>query len=72
MANAYKIVVGDMVDYMSTPARGWRVAKVTAVTSQTSLTLAWKNQDGTVTSIGATIPKWNRAVPRASNVWRPY
>lgn len=69
MANAYRIAVGDWVDYLDATPR-WRATKVTAVASQTSLTLAYVNGDGSKTAIGAGILK--RTSPTQTNVWRVY
>lgn len=80
MANAYRIEVGDMVSYL-TPLiveppeikPRWRAAKVTAVTDQDNLVLAYVGSDGSRVAINAGI-----AVPRRThaagetNVWRPY
>lgn len=75
MANAYRIAVGDWVDYLSPLVTldkdiRWRAVKVTAVASQTSLTLAYVNGDGSKTAIGAGILK--RTSPTQTNVWRVY
>lgn len=75
MANAYHVVVGDNVPYLTTSAR-WRSAKVTGVVSQTSLNLAYVASDGTRVAIngGAAVAK--RSAPPTgdseTNVWRPY
>jgi hypothetical protein len=70
MANAYRIQVGDWVDYLAADFTRWRAVKVTAVASQTSLTLAYVNGDGSKTAIGAGILK--RTTPTQTNVWRVY
>lgn len=69
MANAYRILAGHWVDYLDATPR-WRAVKVTAVASQTSLTLAYVNADGSKTAIGAGILK--RTSPTQTNVWRVY
>jgi hypothetical protein len=74
MANAYKIKLGMMIDYLDAGLR-WRSVKVVGIVSQTSLNLSYVNQNGTRTPIsaGAAIPKQTtRNPPRTTNVWRPY
>jgi hypothetical protein len=74
MANAYKIVAGDMVSYLCVGSVRWQQVKVTTVTNQNNLVLAYVNQNGTRTAIngGAAVPRWTRTRPLSTNTWRPY
>lgn len=76
MANAYRVKVGDNVSYLADTVVGpprkeatWRVAKVTAVNSQTSLVLAIRRSDGTLSTLGTVLKK---TTGTEVNVWRPY
>lgn len=74
MANAYVIKVGDFVSYLSVVGgiTRWRSAKVTSVTSQTSLVLAIVASNGTRGALngGVAVPK--RTTGTQTNVWRAY
>jgi hypothetical protein len=67
MANVTRIAVGDLVHSFQT--NRWRVAKVTAFSTQSSATLAIVEEDGTRISLGVQT-KWNRTKPISG--WRRY
>lgn len=76
MPNAYRAKVGDNVSYLADVVVGpprkeacWRVAKVTAVNSQTSLVLAIRNSNGSLSTLGTVLKKTSGT---QTNVWRPY
>ena len=71
MANAYKVTTGKMVDYIDA-ARRWRVAKITSVTDQNNVVLAYVNLDGSRTAINGGVAVARRASRTQTNVWRPY
>jgi hypothetical protein len=75
MANATKVSLGDVVHYRKTDGR-WIPAYVTAVTSQTAVKLAVRNNVGTKVALngGADV---NKAVNNirdlaTTNVWKRY
>jgi len=74
MTNAYRVVAGKDVDYIDA-IRRWRIAKVTAVTDQNNVVLAYVNSDGSRTAIngGVAVPRRSsRGSNSQTNVWRPY
>jgi len=74
MPNAYKIFVGDMVSYLRAGSVRWQAVKVTSITDQNNLVLAYVNGNGTRTALngGVAVPRWTRNRPLPTNVWRPY
>jgi hypothetical protein len=84
VTNAYRIEVGDMVSYLTPLVVGppeiqprWRSVKVTAITDQNNLVLAYVDfDDGTLTPINGGVAVPRRSSPPAgdteTNVWRPY
>jgi hypothetical protein len=77
MANAYKVVVGDMIDYLSPEVTDdkdirWRVVKVTSVTDQNNLVLAYVEEDGSRVAINGGVAVPRRTAATQTNVWRPY
>ena len=84
MANAYKIKLGMMVDYLhpiptGTPtdaekraACRWQSVKVVGIVSQNSLNLSYVNANGTRTPINAGAAIAKRTAHGQTDVWRPY
>lgn len=77
MANAYRVSVGDDVEYLSPFVTKdadvrWRVAKVTQVVNQSSLVLAIVNSDGTRVPLNGGVAVARRTSATQTNVWRPY
>jgi hypothetical protein len=71
MANAYRVAAGKYVHYYN--AAGKRhTAKITSVTSQSSVILALVTSTNTRVALnaGVTVPK--RTAHGQTNVWRPY
>jgi hypothetical protein len=75
MANATKVAVGDIVRYRKANGR-WISAYVTAVTSQTAVKLAVRNNTGTKIALngGADVTKATNNIYQlaTTNVWKRY
>jgi hypothetical protein len=70
MSSVRRVRLGDRVPYLRSNGR-WTNAKVTGVNSQTSVTLAIVQSNGTRVSLngGAAVSK--RTTHGQTNVWRP-
>lgn len=77
MANSYRVSVGDNVSYLAPFATAqkdirWRKAKVTSVTTQSSLVLAIVRTNGTRFALNGGVAVPRRTSATQTNVWRPY
>jgi hypothetical protein len=70
MTKAAKVAVGDNVSYLDTAAR-WRAAKITAVTDQNNLVLAFITNAGARVPINGSVAVPRRTTGTQTNVWRP-
>lgn len=74
MTKAAKVQVGDNVHYLDpspAPSARWRSAKVTSVTDQNNLVLAYVDSNRSRVPINGGVAVPRRTSGTQTNVWRP-